>query len=153
MVFELLVCDQYLFCFWVVGIETLLAHKRGSCVHCLTLLQVLPNPLSLFLQAFVYRLNPVRIRQGVIWAQLPSFGCPCWMEALVESGEEEESGEGLCECVLYNPGPCGVVSHLNEPVCLCHRNPFSLSPTLRTHNHLHTHMHDSCVWLGVNACG
>lgn len=51
----------------------------------------------------MYRLNPVRIRQGVIWARLPSFGCPRWMEALVERGEEkeEERSGGVCanECV------------------------------------------------------
>ncbi|KAG7224941.1 hypothetical protein INR49_014857, partial [Caranx melampygus] len=57
------------------------------------------NPEPLVLQAFVYRLNPVRIRQGVIWARLPSFGCPRWMEALVEKGEakeEEERSGGVC---------------------------------------------------------
>lgn len=60
---------------------------------CLTLLQVLPNPLSSSLQSFVYKLNPVRIRRGVIWARLLSFGCPPWMAALVERGDGEEKGE------------------------------------------------------------
>ncbi len=94
----------------------------------------------------MYRLNPVRIRQGVIWARLPSFGCPRWMEALVERGEEkgeEEEERRVCvsECVLYKPEPCGVFPHLKEPDCLCYHNPFSLSPSLQTHTHTHTYIH------------
>lgn len=113
----------------------------------------------------MYRLNPVRIRRGVIWARLPSFWLPSLDggpggKARREGGEEPRVCVTVCVrargcvCVLYKPEPCGVFLCLNEPDCLCYHNPFSLSSSLQTRMHTHTQVHtvthtpDSCVWLG-----
>lgn len=113
----------------------------------------------------MYRLNPVRIRRGVIWARLPSFWLPSLDggpggKARREGGEEPRVCVTVCVCargcvcVLYKPEPCGVFLCLNEPDCLCYHNPFSLSSSLQTRVHTHTQVHtvthtpDSCVWLG-----
>lgn len=94
----------------------------------------------------MYGLNPVRIRQGVIWAQLPSFGCPCWMKAPVERGEEKPEEEAEEQPSVFCTSQILVVFSLyvNGPGYLCYHNP-PLSLSLSLSN---TRMHDSCVCLG-----
>lgn len=93
----------------------------------------------------MYKLNPVRMRQGVIWAWLLSFGCPHWMEALVERGEEGGGGwEELRVCVSVCCTSQSLVVFsliwMSQPAC----GTIILSLFLSKH----THTHDSCVWLG-----
>ncbi len=99
----------------------------------------------------MYRLNPVRIRQGVIWAQLPSFGCPLWMEAPVERGEEEEERSVVFVrvCVVQARALwCFPPIWMSQTACVTIILSLFLPLSKHTHKHIHTHMHDSCVWLG-----
>lgn len=96
----------------------------------------------------MYRLNPVRIRRGVIWARLFSFGCPHWMEALVEREEEEGGGEGeelrVCVSVCCTSQSLVVFSLIWMSQTACGTIILSLFLLLSKY----THTHDSCVWLG-----
>lgn len=113
----------------------------------------------------MYRLNPVRIRRGVIWARLPSFWLPSLDggpggKARREGGEEPRVCVTVCVrargcvCVCCTSQSLVVFSSVWMSQTACVTIILSLFLPLSKHACTHTQVHtvthtpDSCVWLG-----
>lgn len=113
----------------------------------------------------MYRLNPVRIRRGVIWARLPSFWLPS-LDGGPGGKARREGGEEPRVCVTVCVRACGCVCvcctsqslvvfssvWMSQTACvtiiLSLFLPLSKHACTHTQVHTVTHTPDSCVWLG-----